>query len=115
MASVDPAVVSPTQRRFLDAAESLGALSPAAARPLPDWPRLSARELGELIERGLIREASDSLFYAYAPRQDFQDPTRLGGSPRASRPLWSGRAFQTLMFWLVALLIPAVFLFFMRS
>jgi hypothetical protein len=115
MASVDPTAMSVTQRQFLHAAESLGALSPAAARPLTDWPRLTARELDELIDRGLIREAGDSSYYAYAPRRHYQDLPRLADTPPAPHPVWRGRAFKTLIFWLVALLVPVVFLLFTRN
>jgi hypothetical protein len=115
MASVEPTAISATQRKFLQAAESLGALSPAAARPLTDWPRLSGRELDELIDRGLVREAGDSSYYAFAPRRHSQDLSRLAETPSAWHPALHGRAFRTIIFWLIALLVPLVLLLFMRN
>ena len=113
MHPVHPVTLSAAQRAFLAAADGLGATSPAAARSLAEWPRLAARELDALVDRGLVREAGAGSYYAYTPRRPHADLPLADGPARARLPAWQGRGFKTLVFWLVALLIPVVFLLLM--
>jgi hypothetical protein len=87
--------MSAAQRTFLEAGEALGATSPAQAQPLSAWPRLSARELDELVARGLVREAGVGAYYTYTPRwpsREFSPPGgRVAGRPRCGTRRGSGR------------------------
>jgi len=113
MHPMHPVALSAAQRAFLAAADGLGATSPAAARPLAEWPRLPARDLDALVDRGLVREAGAGSYYAHTPRRPYADMPLANGPARARRPVWLGHRFKTLVFWLVALLIPVVLLLLM--
>jgi hypothetical protein len=110
--------VSAAQQAFVDAAEALGATAPAGARALAELPRLSARELDELVERGLVREAADWRYYVFRPRGAPADAPVLAPPPAAPPAAWPparwaprGRHWATtLLFWLLVLLIPVLFL-----
>ena len=54
-----------SQRTFVTAAESAGARSPAAARTTGELPRISARELEQLLDMGIVRESAGGSFYIY--------------------------------------------------
>jgi hypothetical protein len=115
VASTHPVAVNAAQRAFLEAAEALGAISPARAQPLSAWPRLSAREFDELVARGFVREAGAGTYYAYTPRWPSRQLPRPGGPVAGRLPVWHAPWFRAVVFWLVLLLIPAVLLFLMRE
>lgn len=93
-----PHSLSAAQRAFVEAAEALGAIAPASARPLPELPRLSGRELDELVELGLVREAADWRYYVFRSQRVVTEP------PTAA---WTrGRLVRTFIFWLIVILIP---------
>ena len=105
-----PASMSAAQRAFLEAAENLGATAPSAARSLTELPRLSSRELDELVELGVVREAADWRYYMFRPRNGFGaslSQAMPSTQPAGKRPV---RFFNTLLFWLLMLLIPVVLL-----
>ncbi len=114
MAPNSPFPLSAAQAAFLDAADRLCATSPDGARPLAELPRLSARELDALMDRGLVREAAQRAYYTYTPRPDYVDALPAGSYGRIRSIVWNGRAFKALAFWLVALLIPIVLMMIMR-
>ena len=105
------------QQEFLEAATALGATSAGGARPLTEWPRLSTRELDELVDRGLVREASAVwTYYVYTPKG-----TRAELAPTPEAVQFSsgrfdpaqfsrGRLAKTLWFWILVILIPIAFL-----
>ncbi len=109
-----PIPLSAAQSAFLAAADNRGATSPAHARPLADWPRLSGRELDALIDRGLVREAGERTYYAYAPRRDHVDISRADDFDQTGVPRWARRV-KTIAFWLVLILIPIVLLLLTRT
>ena len=90
-----PYSLSAAQRAFVEAAETLGAIAPADARPLPELPRLSGRELDELVELGLVRDAADWRYYVFRARGAVAAPPRI-----------RGRFLRTFLFWLIVILIP---------
>jgi hypothetical protein len=98
--------MSETQRQFITAAESLGALSPAAARTSVELPRLSARELTELLDSGIVREAAQGAFYVY-PRARPPQPLQPTPSRSAATP---SRRVKAIIFWLIVLALPLLFL-----
>jgi len=108
-----PSTLSSAQRAFVDAAETLGATAPAAARALTELPRLSAGELDDLVELGLVREATDWRYYVFrSRRRDGVTSHALGPAAvgmRQSAP-WTRRFLFTLLFWVLIILIPIVFL-----
>ncbi len=93
-----PHSLTVAQRAFVEAAEALGATAPAGARPLPELPRLSGRELDELVELGLVREAADSRYYVFHSRRVVTAPL--------PPPRTRGRFMRTFLFWLILILIP---------
>lgn len=96
-----PQPLSAAQRAFVEAAEALGATAPAYARPLPELPRLSGRELDELVELGLVREAADWRYYVFRSQAVITAPLSSKAAP------WiSGRYLRTFLFWLILILIP---------
>lgn len=115
MSSHQPLAMSAAQRTFLEAADALGATSPAHAQPLSAWPRLSARELDELVARGLVREADAGVYYAYTPRWPSREPSQPGGRVAGRLPVWNAPWFRAVVFWLVLVLIPVVLLLVMRE
>lgn len=104
-----PAHLSEAQRAFVHAAESMGATAPAAARPLTDLPRLSARELDELVERGLVREAASWSYYVFRSRHGDLTAS-IPAAPLARAPWTRERYLRALVFWIVVILIPVLFL-----
>jgi hypothetical protein len=105
-----PAHLSEAQRAFVHAAESVGATAPAAARPLTDLPRLSARELDELVERGLVREAANWSYYVFRARHGDLTASIPPAPPLAHGPWTRARYLRTLAFWVIVILIPVLFL-----
>ncbi len=103
MSRIVPATapLTPAQRVFVDAAESLGATTPAAARPIGDLPHLANSELTELVESGLVREAADWRYYVFRPRRTAGWSAAATAAPRSI-----GRPVRTLLFWILILLIP---------
>ena len=96
-----PHSLSAAQRAFVQAAEALGATAPANARPLPELPRLSGRELDELVEIGLVREAADWRYYVFRSQPVVTAPFSSQAAP------WTrGRYLRTFLFWLIVILIP---------
>jgi hypothetical protein len=112
MPSVVSIQITPAQQELLLAAESLGATAPAGARPLAGLPRLSARELDDLIERGLLREAAPRTYYVFRSRAATLEvampaslQTQAAATPR------SGASIATsLIFWLIIVLLPYLFI-----
>ena len=102
--------MTPTQRAFVEAAAALGATAPAAARPLTELPRLSSRELDDLVDLGLVREASDWRYYVFWPRQ--RDPAAFVQPTSPPRPVrWDRRRYLlAFLFWLVVVLVPVLLL-----
>jgi hypothetical protein len=104
-----PAVAITTQQRaFLDEVVRAGATSPAGARPLTDFPRLSARELDALVDRGLLREAGDWKYYAFAQRHDALVPATEVVATDVPKSFTAARVVRMLVFWLIVLLIPVL-------
>lgn len=100
-----PHSLSAAQRAFVEAAEALGATAPAGARPLPELPRLSGRELDELVDVGLVREAADWRYYVFRSRRPVAAPTLQPASSTAA-PWTRGRVLRTFLFWLILILVP---------
>ena len=105
-----PTHLSEAQRAFVHAAESLGATAPAAARPLTDLPRLSARELDELVERGLVREAADWSYYVFRARHGDLTASIPPAPPAAHATTARARLGRMLFFWVIVILVPVLFL-----
>jgi hypothetical protein len=100
------------QREFLAALEAGGANKVEHALPIDRMPKVSVRDLQELVDSGLVREASVNGYYIY-PRQT---PTWPGEEIRQvsdeRRPLtftWA-KLVKTILFWLVMILIPIILL-----
>lgn len=113
MAAMIPAQLSEAQRAFVQAAESAGATTPAGARPLSSFPRLSARELDDLVDRGLVRESAERTYYVFHPRWRSEDAPSAPSADAATpaRPRWNrGRAVRAVLFWLFVILVPILFL-----
>jgi hypothetical protein len=115
MADLILAPLSEAQRALVLAAEALGATAPARARELAELPRLAARDLDDLVDRGLVREAAEGRFYVYRPRR-----ASVPGSPLSATPAgparWSReRVLKVLVFWLLFILIPVVFVWLTSS
>ena len=102
--------MTPTQRAFVEAAEALGATEPADARPLTELPRLSSRELDDLVDLGVVREASDWRYYVFRPRRgDAVGVVQPTAPPRPVR--WGRRRYLVaFLFWLVVVLVPVLLL-----
>src|SRR5688500_9104909 len=98
--------LSDTQRQFVAAAEAKGATSPATALTSGDLPRISARELTDLLDTGLVREAAPGSFYVYARARPMPglEPTPASSSPNI------GRIVRIVIFWLLVAAIPLIFL-----
>lgn len=116
MTHMVPEHLSDAQQAFVRAAEALGATEPAAARPLTALPRLSARELDDLVERGLVREAANWSYYVFRPRHAHgtghaQHPGAVGPvDPRGHLPWTRGRYLRVFLFFVFVLLVPILFL-----
>ena len=96
-----------SQRQFVTAAESLGATSPAASRTSGELPRISARELGQLLDMGIVRESAQGSFYVYdraRPTPAFE-PVPLHRDARLRR-----RRLMKLIILIILLLVPILFL-----
>src|SRR5262245_10712396 len=96
--------LSPAQRAFVDAAQAHGATAPDAALPLAELPRLSSAELAELVEAGLVREATNRRYYLFWSRRALVEPAVRPAS--ANLPRWIRRYWQTFLFWMLLILIP---------
>ena len=96
-----PHSLSAAQRAFVEAAEAVGATAPAGARPLTELPRLSGRELDELVELGLVREAADWRYYVFRSRRGI-----AAHPPMPARTWTRSRYLKTFIFWLILILIP---------
>src|SRR5690349_14061465 len=62
------------QRRFIDAARSLGAISATTAKAAYELPRLTGRELVQLLDAGVVREATPGSYYVDAGVQAIRLP-----------------------------------------
>ncbi len=104
--------LSVAQRAFVDAAEQRGATAAAGAVALTDLPRLSARELDALVEAGLVREAADWRYYVYRARGHAGISAPVPDARSSLRPTVTGSArfVRSLVFWLVLLLIPILYI-----
>lgn len=100
------ASLTPAQRTFVDAAEALGATTPAAARPVTELPRLASSELTELVESGLVREAADWRYYVFRPR----GAARWSAAAPPGTAMTTGRLMRTVLFWILLVLIPILLL-----
>ncbi len=98
--------LSDTQRQFVAAAEAKGATSPATALTSGDLPRISARELTDLLDTGLVREAASGSFYVYARARPAPG---LEPTP-ASAKLSARRIVLMIVFWLIVVAVPLIFL-----
>ena len=96
--------MSDTQRAFVAAAEAKGASSPATARATAELPRISARELTDLLDTGIIREAVPGSFYVYARARPMPGVEPTPASPR------SRRIVLAVIFWLIVIALPILFL-----
>ena len=96
--------MSDTQREFVAAAELKGASSPATARPGGELPRISARELTDLLDVGIVREAAPGSFYVYARARPVPGVEPTPASPR------SRRLVLAVIFWLIVIAVPILFL-----
>jgi hypothetical protein len=72
---------------------AVGAVSPATARALAEFPLVDESVFDALVRRGVIREAAPGTFYVF--RSDAQSYD------------WR-RVLKVVLFWLVMLLIPIV-------
>ena len=109
-ASVDRQMISDSQRRFIAAAESLGATSPAGARVGAELPAIPVLELVELINAGIVREGAEGSYYVYPRARPVQalDPT-------PSSMTTAQQLVKPLIFVVVCLVLPILFLVFARS
>ena len=98
--------LSETQRQFVAAAEGKGATSPATARTSGELPRISARELTELLDIGIVREAAPGSFYVYerARPAPVLEQTPAGATPNVRRIV------AMIVFWLIVAAVPLIFL-----
>jgi hypothetical protein len=98
--------LSDTQRQFVAAAEAKGATSPANARTSGELPRISARELTDLLDIGIVREAAAGSFYVYERARPAPglEPTPAGPKPGIRRIV------VMIVFWLIVVLLPLLFL-----
>ena len=98
--------LSDTQRQFVSAAEAKGATSPATAVTSGGLPRISARELTDLLDTGLVREAVPGSFYVYERARPMPglEPTPASASPNI------GRIVKIVIFWLIVVALPLIFL-----
>ena len=103
--------LSAAQRSFVEAAEARGATAPRTACLLSDLPRLATSELDDLVDRGLVREAADWRYYVFRPRRALASvPPVADLPPSVVAQQTRARIVRTVIFWLVALLIPVLFL-----
>ena len=107
---VDRQMMSDTQRRFIAAAESLGATSPGGARVGAELPAIPVLELVELINAGIVREGAEGSYYVY-PRARSVQPLE----PTPSSTTTAQRHVKLLVFVVVCLVVPVLFLVFARS
>lgn len=97
--------LSDSQRAFVTAAESLGATTPATARTGGELPRLSARELVQLLDTGIVRESAEGAFYVYDRARPV---SALSPTPRDARARRRWLIRMVILF--ILLLIPILFL-----
>lgn len=96
--------MSDTQRAFIAAAESKGASSPTTACSSGELPRISARELTDLLDMGIVREAAPGSFYVYARARPAPGLEPTPATPRGKRIVLA------VIFWLIVIAIPILFL-----
>ncbi|MFI5311173.1 MAG: hypothetical protein ACHQQ3_08080 [Gemmatimonadales bacterium] len=89
---------------FLEGMRRLGATSPGAARPDRELPRLSLKHFRSLVDAGVLREAAPGMYYL------FEGATPPLPASRSPRQLPAGRLVRTLIFWLLVILLPILFL-----
>lgn len=70
-----------------------GAVSPATARAVAEFPLVDDKVFDALVRRGVIREAAPGTFYVFRPE---------------ARPHDWRRVVPMLLFWLIMLLIPVL-------
>ena len=70
---------------------AVGAVSPATARALAEFPLVDDSAFDALVRRGVIREAAPGTFYVFRSDAESHD--------------WR-RAVKLVLFWLIVLLIP---------
>jgi hypothetical protein len=99
--------MSDEQREFIDAAESIGARSPANAQPLAQLPRITARAIDELLDAGVVREAAPGTYYVYQrSRRAIVAPEGVAFGTASS---FGWRRFSmTVALWLLVLLAPLI-------
>ena len=102
-----------SQRAFVTAAESLGATSPAASRTSGELPRISARELGQLLDTGIVRESAQGSFYIYdraRPNSALEPSPALEATSSARDPRARRRLIVKMVIMIILLLLPILFL-----
>ena len=107
---VDRQMMSDTQRRFIAAAESLGATSPGGARVGAELPGIPVLELVQLIDAGIVREGAEGSYYVYSRARSAQPL-----EPTPSSMTTAQQLVKPLIFVVVCLVLPILFLFFARS
>lgn len=68
------------------------------------------RELEELVDVGLVREATDGRYYVFRPRRSRGPQAAPGVLPPSRAPWMSRRFVRTVLFWLLLILIPILLL-----
>lgn len=102
-----------SQRTFVTAAEALGATSPAASRTSGELPRISARELGQLLDTGIVRESAQGSFYIYdraRPDSTLESNPALASTSSARDPRARRRLIVKMVIVMILLLLPILFL-----
>ena len=119
MSGATPFDLSAEQRAFIEGAEARDATAPSRARALSELPRLSSRQLDDLVECGLVREAADGRYYVFQShrRNDGTPPSAtvgLGtGTPRHTG-LTPERDWKAILFWIFIILIPILLIYMPR-
>ena len=85
-------------REICAAFMAAGAVSPAGAKPITEFPLIDAGVFESLVRRGVIREGAPGTFYVYETASDV--------SPQ-------GRLMKTMLFWLIILAIPLLLIQFL--
>ena len=87
--------------RIIETFERAGATSPATARRLGQLARMDDGVLRGCVEHGMIREAAPGTFYL--SRLPASLPPGVGGP---------SRLVKTLSFWIVAVIVPILYVWF---
>ena len=93
---------------FIDGMRRVGATSPASACSDRDLPRLSRERLGILLDSGVLREGAPGTYYLY----ENAHPARV--ALPLSRPAPARGLVPRLIFWLIMILLPVIFLQFRK-